>query len=274
MSRQEQQQQQLPFGYLSQMESYLSAVTAQPPPAAPPPPTNTNAMTSSAGLPDCFRTLRCDGCEMLFAEAAADEPRWTFPCGHVYCAECMRRARATAARTNVHVLCRRCANIIVRKLDNAPCAHPIPIVSFDARRPGPPPFPERYRLALGQRTGPKCQLCWLVARLQSLSYRAAQRWQVRDWGFPGELFACVQVDRGRIVHGMRNELPEVAVDVDSDVELHRAPIRQELGMLASDICGGLGQYRLRGFARWVRENGVETGNMPVGLRAIVYGEWS
>ncbi|OAA56403.1 Zinc finger, RING-type [Cordyceps fumosorosea ARSEF 2679] len=304
----QQQQQQLPFGYLAQMESYFSTVNAftaapatkaaiiparQQPPPAPLPPTN----TTTSNLPDCFRTLRCDGCEMLFTEAGTDEARWTFPCGHVYCAECMRRARSAAERTNVHALCRRCSNIVVRKRDNAPCAHPIPIVSFNAASratgEGFAGLPDRYRLALGQRTGPKCQLCWLAARLQSLTFRAAVRWPaVAESGFPGELFACVQVDRRRIVHGMRRELPEAEVDPEDDVELGRGvrSVREELARLASDICGGLGQvpmepnfdprgdivvqYRLRGFGRWVRENGMDEGALPVGLRAAVYGEWA
>ncbi|XWX00311.1 hypothetical protein V2A60_008331 [Cordyceps javanica] len=400
----QQQHQLLPFGYLSQMTNpyfttdddddnddvmtttfspslLLLPVTTAGFPSAPSPqqqqpqqqqeqrplaspPSNTTITITTTYLPDCFRTLRCDGCEMLFAEAAAGEPRWTFPCGHVYCGECMRRARSAARHTNVHALCRRCANIIVRKRDNAPCTHPIPVVSFDPRRrpllPLPPSttastpttttgavaggddddeddddkdddnhngqlFPDRYRLALGQRTGPKCQLCWLVTRLQSLTYRLAQRYPVRGgggggsghvddndddehgWGgFPGELFACVQVDRRRIVHGMRAELPEAKVDQHDDVELCRAPLRDELDRLASDICGGLGQvpmepnfdprgdvevqYRLRGFGRWMRERqgrggGGDDGegdegdeerarrSLPAALRMAVYGEW-
>ncbi|KAM3504484.1 hypothetical protein MY10362_003532 [Beauveria mimosiformis] len=299
-------QQQLPFGYLSQIDSYMAAVNAftappQPQPAAqpplpPPPPTppssaplTTTTALATTLLPDCFRTLRCDGCEMLFAEAAPDELRWTFPCRHVYCVACAAHARAAALRSNV--LCHRCANIIVRRLDNPPCTHQIPALAFDVRRPDAfPGFPERYRLALGQRTGPKCQRCWLVARLQSVSYRISQRYRVQDWGFPGELYACVQVDRQRMVHGMRRELPEVEVDKEGDVELCRAGIRDELSQIASDICGGLGQvpmepnfdprghivvqYRLRGFAQWMSKNGIDEKSMPVGLRAAVYGEWT
>lgn len=303
-------QHQLPFGYLSQIDSCLAAATAtvdpatassvspSPSPASsqPPPPAtpSTPAMLDSSGadLPDCFRTLRCDSCEMLFDEAAADELRWTFPCGHVYCVECALRARASADRANVHVFCRRCANIIIRKRDNVPCTHPIPAVAFDVRQPAAgfrEGFPDRYRLALGQKTGPKCQLCWLRARLQSLSYHAALRWRVDEMGFPGELFACVEVDRQRIVHGLRNELPDAEVDKEGDVELCRVPIRHELSQIASDICGGLGQvpmepnfdprghivvqYRLRGYAQWMRKNGIDERTMPVGLRSAVYGEW-
>lgn len=318
------QQRELPFGYLSHIDSYLAAVhsatpsTASTSPAFPPTSSSLSASPSAlqqqqqlllppvldssrAHLPDCFRTLRCDSCEMLFDEAGADELRWTFPCGHVYCVECARRARDAAHRANVHVFCRRCANIIVRKRDNVPCTHQIPSVAFDVRRPelfdnsegssgsGGGGFPDRYRLALGQRTGPKCQLCWLRTRLQSLSYQAAQRWRVDELGFPGELFACVQVDRQRVVHGLRRELPEAEVDRDGDVELCRAPMEHELSQVASDICGGLGQvpmepnfdprghievqYRLRGYADWMRKNGIDERTMAVGLRAAVYGQW-
>ncbi|KAM3430125.1 hypothetical protein NHJ13734_007886 [Beauveria thailandica] len=316
-------QQQLPFGYLSQIDSYMASVNAftappylsqidsymasvnaltappQPQPAAqsplpptppPPPPTPpSSALLTTTSLPDCFRTPRCDGCEMLFAEAVPDELRWTFPCRHVYCVACAAHARAAALRSNV--FCHRCANIIVRRLDNPPCTHQIPAVAFDVRRPDAfPGFPERYRLALGQRTGPKCQRCWLVARLQNVSYTIAQRYRVQDWGFPGELYACVQVDRQRMVHGMRRELPDVEVDKEGDVELCTAGIRDELSQIASDICGGLGQvpmepnfdprghivvqYRLRGFAQWMSNNGIDEKSMPVGLRAAVYGEWT
>ncbi|OAA69284.1 Zinc finger, RING-type [Akanthomyces lecanii RCEF 1005] len=305
------QQQELPFGYLSQADPYLAAVhsattttattsTAFPTSSSSLPPSTSQLPavldSSRADLPDCFRTLRCDSCEMLFDEAGVDELRWTFPCGHVYCVECAQRARAAAHRTNVHVFCRRCANIIVRKRDNVPCAHQIPSVAFDVRRPelfdpdgNGGGFPDRYRLALGQRTGPKCQLCWLRARLQSLSYQAAQRWRVDEMGFPGELFACVQVDRQRVVHGLRGELPNAEVDREGDVELCRAPMEHELSQIASDICGGLGQvpmepnfdprghievqYRLRGWAKWMRKNGIDERTMPVGLRAAVYGTW-
>ncbi|KAJ6784839.1 hypothetical protein PWT90_06819 [Aphanocladium album] len=173
-------QQQLPFGYLSQIDSYLAALyppsaaaspssspsTQLPAPApapAPPPPTTVDhhPTTGTSTLPDCYRTRRCDSCEMLFAEASPDEPRFTYPCGHVYCAACAARAATAAHRNNVHVFCHRCSNIIVRKRDNFPCTHQIPVAAFDARSSThqqqqqpqpPPPLEDRYRLALGQRT--------------------------------------------------------------------------------------------------------------------------
>lgn len=295
-------QRQLPFGYLAHINSSSPplvlfpssssssststiATTIMPRPAA----------SSTAPVPDCFRTRRCDCCEMLFAEALASEPRVTYPCGHVYCLSCATHAAAAAARGNLHVFCARCANLIVRKRDNFPCTHPIPAVSFN---PHTEPsasaftalFPDRYRLALGQKTGPRCQRCWLVAKLQNVTYQLKHRFPLGEYYFPGEIFACVQVDRGKIVHGLRNELPDVEVDVDEDVEMCRGPLRQELAQLAEEICGGLGQvpmepnfdprgdvvvqYRLRGFATWMRKKGGGERAMPTALRIAVYGaDW-
>lgn len=123
-------------------------------------------------------------------------------------------------------------------------------------------------------------------RLQYLTVQANQKYDVRP--FPGELFACAEVE-GRVVHGMRNELPTAVVDVVGDVELKREPDARELGEIASDLCGGLGQvpmephfdprghivikYRLRGWKKWCEVNGVDQLRLPVSLRAAVFGDW-
>lgn len=305
----------VPLSYLSQIDAYVHAAATNSSrtnntilgPATTAASNNAAAATSTtsttttaitatsaapaaaAALPDCFRTQRCDSCEMLFDEAPS-ELRFTFPCGHVYCLACMSRADDAASRPHAPpVLCARCSNIIIRRRGAFPCTHRIPIVPFDVRRPEgfEARFPDRYRLALGQRTGPRCQLCWLVARLQSLTYSLGQRLDVRP--FPGEAYVCVEVEGRTAVHGMMREMPDAVVDRGEDVEVRREPFLRELTQLASDLCGGLGQipmephfdprghvvvkYRLRGWKAWVEGEGVDLLALPAGLRAMVFGDW-
>lgn len=117
-------------------------------------------------------------------------------------------------------------------------------------------------LNMGQYVTDTCQRCVMASELRRMSMKAAGDFPLGD--FPGEVYACVQVN-GYVVHGMVREPRYAAVDFEDDVEMPRSDLKNDDD--AGQICGliagypmephflPLGDltliYRMRGFKTWL-----------------------